>query len=101
MRGMPPGKLDDPPRAIDRETFVNLLRDLLRRVSIFGVVENGLDWNARPLHKPRAGNLTGYPFGIFASAPVDHDSLGGGEGLRLYHIWSSRAGFPGRSPKRD
>jgi hypothetical protein len=80
---MPPGKLDDPPRAIDRETFVNLRRDLLRRVPIFGVVQNGLDRNARPLHEPCSGNLTGYPFGIFASAPVDHDSLGKEEGTSI------------------
>ena len=53
------------PRAIDRETFVNPPRSALRRVSIFGVVQNGLNWNARSLHEPRIGNLTGYPFGIF------------------------------------
>lgn len=74
MRGMPPGILDDPPRAIRPKALIDLAGDLLRR-EILGVVDYALGQDAGVLDHPFPGNAAWHALYVRALAPIDHGGL--------------------------
>src|SRR5271167_2733716 len=58
---------DDAPRAVEREAWVDLRHDLLRRKSILGVIQDRLNGNTGAFDQQRPRHLAGNPLNVVVS----------------------------------